>query len=86
EPSRDGGTVMLAARRDRDSLVVSVTDTGAGVGTSPDPGRGVGLSNVRERLAALYGSRGRFELRSVTPRGARATLAVPYEEAPALAT
>jgi len=85
EPSRDGGTVMLAARRDHDALVVSVTDTGAGIGASPNPGRGVGLSNVRERLAALYGGRGRFELQPVTPRGARATLAVPYEEAPALA-
>jgi sensor histidine kinase YesM len=85
EPSRDGGTITLAARRDRDSLVVSVTDTGGGLGASPNPGRGVGLSNVRERLAALYGDRGRFDLQSVTPRGARATIALPYEEVAALA-
>lgn len=85
EPSRDGGIIVLAARRDGDALVVSVTDTGAGLGASANPGRGVGLSNVRERLAALYGSRGRFDLQSLTPRGARATIVLPYEEASALA-
>ena len=31
-------------------------------GVSPRPGNGVGLANVRERLAALFGSRGRFSL------------------------
>jgi len=36
---------------------------------------------VRERLAALYGSRGRFTLEQGEPRGARATLALPYDPA-----
>ena len=42
------------------SLEVTVTDTGRG---SPSTsGQGVGLSNVRERLAALYGQRAQFTL------------------------
>ncbi len=46
------------------TLTVSVIDTGRG-GAAPvagRPGNGVGLANVRERLAALYGARGRFTL------------------------
>jgi len=81
EPSADGGTVKIAAHRDGDSIVVSVTDTGRGlVPQTGRDGHGVGLANVRERLAALYGSRGRFTLEPATPRGMRATLSVPFEE------
>jgi len=39
----------------------------------------VGLANVRERLAALYGSRGRFTLSPLTPRGTRAALEIPID-------
>jgi len=61
---------------------LTVTDTGQGLGDYGVSHRpGVGLTNVRERLAALYGGRGRFTLEPMAPRGARATLAVPFETA-----
>jgi len=62
-------------------LIVTVLDTGRGAGTSETPasGSGFGLTNVRERLAALYGSRGRFTFTQETPRGARATLCIPFD-------
>ena len=85
EPAREGGVVTLSARRDGDALVVCVADTGRGLGASPNPGRGVGLANVRERLDALYGARGTFRLDAAIPRGARATIVLPHEEAAALA-
>ncbi len=79
EPSANGGTVTLSARRDGESVVVSVADTGRGFESdTASVGHGVGLSNIRERLAALYGERGRFALESLAPHGARATLALPY--------
>ena len=81
EPSADGGRVEVSARRDGGELIVTVLDTGRGAGTSAAPasGTGFGLANVRERLAALYGSRGRFTFTQETPRGARATLCIPFE-------
>jgi sensor histidine kinase YesM len=79
EPAAAGGTISVRAHRDADMLIVDVSDTGRGLG--PKLGEGVGLSNVRERLAALYGARGRFTLQSNEPRGARATLALPFERA-----
>ena len=85
EPSADGGMVRLAAAQAGDSVVVTVTDTGAGIAAGePARDEGVGLTNIRERLAAMYGSRGRFTLEPASPRGTRATLSLPYEE-PALA-
>jgi sensor histidine kinase YesM len=80
EPAAAGGAITLSARRDVESVVVTVADTGRGLVEDVDStGEGVGLSNVRERLAALYGSRGRFTLEPLTPHGARATLALPFE-------
>jgi LytS/YehU family sensor histidine kinase len=37
----------------------------------------VGLANVRDRLAALYGTQGRLVLESTLPSGVRARLAIP---------
>ena len=83
EPSVDGGEISIAARREGDRVVVQVSDSGRGLEAAaasaiPTAGDGVGLSNVRERLAALFGSRARFTIEESEPRGARATIAIPY--------
>ena len=79
EPLAAGGHITIAARQEGDRLLVTVTDTGAGLAAESRPGRGVGLANVRERLAALFGARGRFTLEDAAPRGARATIEIPVE-------
>ena len=86
EPLAAGGRVTLAARRDHDVLLVIVSDTGIGLSGVSRPGRGVGLLNVRERLTALFGARGRFVLEDAAPHGARATIEVPFEAAAPAAT
>jgi len=78
EPSATGGTVAVRAWPDGAAVVVTVEDTGRGLADAPrGPAGGVGLSNVRERLAALYGTQGQFSLESVAPSGTRATLRIP---------
>jgi len=81
EPAADGGTIRVVAGRDGGEWVVSVIDTGRGSAAPVpgQPGNGVGLANVRERLAALYGPHGRFTLAFEPPHGTRATLSIPYE-------
>jgi LytS/YehU family sensor histidine kinase len=81
EPLAAGGHITIDARRDGDRLLVTVTDTGSGLSAESRPGRGVGLTNIRERLAALFGARGRFTLEDAAPRGARATIEIPAESA-----
>ena len=82
EPAASGGAIVLRARREADRLVVEVADSGRGlVESAAQQGGGVGLANVRERLAALYGSRGRFTLAVARPQGTTATLEIPVDEA-----
>jgi hypothetical protein len=75
EPLREGGTVTIAAEETNGRIRVSVTDTGRGFGEAP--GEGVGLANIRERLAALYGVEARLTLEANEPRGVHAILEVP---------
>ncbi len=78
--------MTIAARQEADRLVVTVTDTGTGLsGNYSPPGQGVGLANVRDRLSALFGARARFALEEAAPRGAKATIEIPYEPATQLA-
>jgi sensor histidine kinase YesM len=84
EPQAEGGTVRIEASRTGDRLRVVVADTGAGLtGTNHQPGQGVGLANVRDRIAAFYGANGRFSLVDEQPHGARATIEIPLAEAEA---
>jgi sensor histidine kinase YesM len=79
EPAAAGGRVAVRARTERGALVVTVQDTGRGLATPARGGQGVGLANVRDRLAALYGTQGTFSLEAGSPTGTRATLAIPLE-------
>ena len=88
EPQREGGRIDIAVERMQESaaqcLRMTVKDTGRGLSdTTPQAGSGLGLSNLRERLAALYGSSGRFWISSNEPKGAVATIEVPLQSAAA---
>jgi LytS/YehU family sensor histidine kinase len=77
EPKAAGGMIRIEARQDGQTLTVSVIDSGQGL--ADQVGRGVGLTNLRERLRALYGQRARFTLQAEAPEGVRATIEVPRE-------
>ena len=67
-----------------EELALSVEDDG--VGAPPDasrqaPAAGIGLRNVRERLATVYGARARLSFESRPRRGARATVYLPLRDA-----
>jgi LytS/YehU family sensor histidine kinase len=78
EPKPEGGSLTLSADVVDGNLRVAVSDTGLGFGAAGLAGGGVGLSNVRERLQALFGARGRLSIEPNSPGGTIATLVVPY--------
>jgi signal transduction histidine kinase len=85
--ARDGGTVSIRAARDADMLVISVEDDGPGLSApSGAGGAGIGLANLRARLARHYGSGHRLDLGTAALGGLSVTLAIParQEVAPAL--
>ena len=76
-PKLKGGTIRIDALREGDMLRISIRDDGRGFN---DNGRkGIGLSNVRERLKVAYGALGALEIESIPGEGAAVSLRIPVE-------
>jgi signal transduction histidine kinase len=74
-PLPEGGGISIRAARDGDRLRLEVRDSGRGF--SDHAGSGVGLANIRSRLAALYGNGANLTLSANSPRGVIAAIALP---------
>jgi LytS/YehU family sensor histidine kinase len=74
-PLAEGGSIRVKAERAGNTLTLSVADNGRGLIAAS--GSGVGLANVRARLAALYGERAALRLEANSPRGVVATVSLP---------
>jgi signal transduction histidine kinase len=77
----DAGALEIAARRETDTMILSVTDDGPGLMPGSYHATGVGLRNVRERLRTLYGDAARLDIVSREGGGVTATIRLPYREA-----
>ena len=79
EPSATGGRVEVGAERVGESVVISVRDTGVGLTSteSSEIGGGLGLSNIAQRLQAIYGADAHVKLTQNTPQGCVAVLTLP---------
>ena len=77
EPKVEGGKIVVTARLQGQVLLLCCADTGLGLDVPAQHGTRVGLANVRERLAALYGASATCTLRPNTPEGAIAELYIP---------
>jgi hypothetical protein len=76
------GTIDIKASVRGETLVVRVADNGAGLDSSASPtGHGIGLANLRDRLAILYGDGDHLRLSSGgSSGGAVAELAIPVRQ------
>jgi LytS/YehU family sensor histidine kinase len=82
-PRHTPGRVLIAARRDGDRLELGVSDDGVGFGArSGDASLGIGLQNVRARLAQLHGPDGTLVIAPATSQGTVATIRIPYRVFP----
>jgi sensor histidine kinase YesM len=77
EPAVDGGEVTIDATVRNHILRIQIADSG--VGLPQEPGFGFGLTNIRERLFSLYGTRARLSVQNRVPQGVLATIEVPYD-------
>ena len=96
-PQEEGATISLLAQIVGPRLRITVSDTGPGVdvgGVADDlpavmathkrrDSTGVGLANIRDRLAQAYGDDHRFEIRSPENGGFTVLIEIPHEFADA---
>jgi MFS family permease len=75
EPVEAGGCIDLSARKTGNELHIQVSNTGAAL--DPAARGGTGLSNIRERLQALYGGKARLVIEEREPQGVVARVELP---------
>jgi two-component sensor histidine kinase len=86
EPKVEGGKVRVSARHSGETMVLTVADNGLGFSDHADrSGAGVGLANLRERLAVLYDGQATLTVADANP-GTIITIGVPVSHAAANGT
>jgi hypothetical protein len=87
EPKLDGGSISISINRSNNILKCSVVDTGVGfTGSQASAGSGLGLNNVRQRLASLYGDSAALKvLEPSSGNGVSAELEIPLDRLQATA-
>ncbi len=81
-PQEDGADIEIVAKRNIDRVVITVSDTGPGAEdhwVKAQQSTGVGLANIRDRLAQAYGPDHRFETESNIRGGFRVIIEIPYQ-------
>jgi sensor histidine kinase YesM len=82
-PQEEGADISIEVRRQIDRVLINVSDTGPGADAQykkrADESTGVGLANIRDRLAQAYGDNQRFETQSDTTGGFRVFIEIPYQ-------
>ncbi len=81
-PKEEGAEIVVQARLAGDRVQITVTDTGPGLRetkTRPSLSTGVGLANIRDRLAQAFGPDHRFETRSNRGGGFGVDIEIPFQ-------
>ncbi|MCM8731886.1 sensor histidine kinase [Hephaestia sp. GCM10023244] len=81
-PKEEGAEIVVKARLAGDRVQITVTDTGPGLRetkTRPSLSTGVGLTNIRDRLAQAFGPDHRFETRSNRGGGFGVDIEIPFQ-------
>ena len=81
EPKAEGGNLSVKAEIRHGKLAVTVADTGLGFEAAAQGsthGTGVGLANIRERLALLYGPKASLTIANNPVGGTIVVITVPY--------
>lgn len=80
-PSESGADIWITATREGDGIRIEVADNGNGEGANvaATQSTGVGLANIRERLAQAYGNAHGFTTKKNEQGGFSVVVEIPYE-------
>jgi sensor histidine kinase YesM len=82
EPHARMGRIELRGARQGDTLVLTVSDNGAGIPAGGPKREGIGVANTRARLVELYGDRQKFELVNGPEGGLCVRITIPFSKSP----
>jgi sensor histidine kinase YesM len=81
-PQEEGADITVSARLAGERVQIAVSDTGPGLIEArqrPTLSTGVGLANIKERLAQAFGPDHRFEARSDPGKGFSVEIEIPFQ-------
>jgi two-component system LytT family sensor kinase len=80
-PSENGADIWITAVQEGQAVRIEVADNGDGEGGNfaASPSTGVGLANIRDRLAQAYGAAHRFETKKNERGGFSVIVEIPFE-------
>ena len=76
--------LAISAHRDNGGMLLKVSDTGAGLSASASesPSSGIGIANIRDRLAHLYGAKAGLTLQNRASGGVEVSVRLPFHVSP----
>ena len=81
-PKEEGAEICIDVRLAGDRVQIGVSDTGPGLQTAknrPSLSTGVGIANIRERLAQAYGPDHRFTMQALPAGGFGVEIEIPFQ-------
>jgi LytS/YehU family sensor histidine kinase len=86
-PQEEGADITISAQLAGQNVRITVSDTGAGLSADPtDPttgvateSTGVGLANIRDRLAQAFGDQQRFDVHMGADGGFTVVIEFPFQ-------
>jgi len=80
ELRKEGGTISIKANIVNKRLMIAIIDDGQGINKKVSEGFGIGLSNTKARLDAMFNGDYNVNLASSVGDGATVSISIPYEK------
>lgn len=81
ESTKSGGRIETRAEKLGNTLWMRVRDNGNGTSSARTDGHGIGIRNIKDRLAFFYPNAHQFEIELPSGGGYQVTIQIPFEEA-----
>mgnify|MGYP000450366586 CR=1 FL=1 len=80
EPNKLPGTIIIMAKHECDRLVLKIIDDGEGIKPKSKAGFGIGLTNTKARLDAMFNNNYEINISQGDNKGTEVYISIPFEK------